>query len=329
MISTDQFTRTGRRVVDMRQPKPMADSFENAEANEPYPFQVDSKFDVVGYYRFRGGKIEIIDGDITHYEINIGTPVDYGSWIWGTVFEPYYICIELTCSDADPANWTAAVVEIAQSAWPHDATGKKYFILAKDDATAGSSVEPVITQLWRGGNLNITADLFGAAPADPVATAAAGDSKRCAREDHAHRAATLNLIRPATADSSLVPYADAESDSGWDLFIGTIAGTIKRWKTIVLSAYSSITLKVQAEGSASTIDMDIYGNVNIDAPADVSIAGNGVDIDAAGGHMTLTTSGSGNITITPNGHLVLVNLPTSNPGGTGRVWIDSGTLKIT
>ena len=64
-----------------------------------------------------------------------------------------------------------------------------------------------------------------------------------------------------------------------------------------------------------------------------TITGNDIRIDAGG----TTTSKIGDVIIDLGGfvpisnysYLVINNLRTSNPGGTNRIWNDSGTLKIT
>lgn len=57
---------------------------------------------------------------------------------------------------------------------------------------------------------------------------------------------------------------------------------------------------------------------------------NGYEMALIGDGDTLLRSVNGNVELDPvSGYLIAIGLPTSNPGGTNRIWNDGGTLKIT
>lgn len=71
-------------------------------------------------------------------------------------------------------------------------------------------------------------------------------------------------------------------------------------------------------GSPDTLNLETF-NTGMDMV--IQTADGKIDILSIGGNVDIAVS-AGN-------YIRLIGLPTSNPGGSGRVWNDGGTLKIT
>lgn len=334
-----------RIIVDGRSTDETPPDWESPfSADSEYPFQVDSKFDEYGYFRIRGGMVTVINSDGVHVDITYGTPYTYGDWISASdgfppYYEaPYYICIVITYSSG---TFAVSLEEVLQSAWPVTTTNKWYYIIAADNAPTGTLETPQIVQMYKGGHIVFEFPKYGTSAAALNATSSAGTALTYSRSDHTHQTPSVDMIRTANDDSDLSPTADydTEEPAGLALVIGT---ALKRWATILMTAYTSIKLAVsgaydasiELSGAAGTIDIDADDDITATSTLKVELNGNSVDLNASGGGVTLATISGGDITLTvqttpTRGYIVMTGLPTSNPGGTGRIWSDGGTLKIT
>lgn len=88
----------------------------------------------------------------------------------------------------------------------------------------------------------------------------------------------------------------------------------------------NMTIKCLQSNSPNKGDMTIYAGKAMDISShsgDISVlADMYLDLDAESGIILRTNNGAG-------AYLQITNLPTTNPGGTNRVWRDGGILKIT
>ena len=89
--------------------------------------------------------------------------------------------------------------------------------------------------------------------------------------------------------------------------------------------------------SLSCIDPTAFG-MSLQSAGGTSIldtSTSGITIEANGGAVNVVISGSSvvlnsaGVTVTTTHNVILSGLPTTNPGGTGRVWNNSGVLNIT
>jgi hypothetical protein len=260
----------------------------------------------------RGGSVTVINGNGTHSEMLItdyGDPNDLSAAI-DTQFNKL-VCLEINCSDATPSNWTLAI--ITTTTWPKNTTDRKYIYIGMDQS-AYSSTTPDPQQLWTGGYITLDYGMLSATAASALAaTAATGTSLRPARSDHAHKLPSWDKILIAETDVEILPNEEADDEgNGYDLELGKEAASPNRnWKTIEALAYSLIKLAQKQEASSDSCYVQLFEG---------SITAN------AGGDIGLTAGG--NITLDATGNVIITGIPTSNPGVTGALWSDGGTVKI-
>ncbi len=105
---------------------------------------------------------------------------------------------------------------------------------------------------------------------------------------------------------------------------------------LYLTASEGAPIRIETGGRA--VGMDDLNGVTLESPSGalVSVQDSGqIDIQTPGALVSLSSLGvmvsSGPVTfnITSTGAVTLSGLPTSNPGGSNRLWRDAGTLKIT
>jgi hypothetical protein len=122
-------------------------------------------------------------------------------------------------------------------------------------------------------------------------------------------------------------------DTGWDTVgvAGTPTSIANAGGSVVINGSGNIVGVAAGGGEIAAIGggAAIFGSgwAAVQANADDSIIVAGGPSGAA--HVDIHASGE--ILIQPKSgeQLKLNNVPTSNPGGTGNVWNDSGTLKVT
>lgn len=120
----------------------------------------------------------------------------------------------------------------------------------------------------------------------------------------------INLTNAGAAGNIVI-----RQDGGGDLIIeDNVAGTLE----VALNAPGPMHLYNNGTGSSTLIEIKNTGDGGIQVH---DLGDGGVNITGAFGGVTITMNDSS--------YLRLVNLPTSNPGGTNRVWNSGGTLKIT
>jgi hypothetical protein len=97
-------------------------------------------------------------------------------------------------------------------------------------------------------------------------------------------------------------------------------------------------IELQAAGGASAVSLnmgdagfqvDDYTHGGIKLQEEAGGTAGIVLRDLGTGGVELDSAGGGPISLVNTGHLVITGLPTSNPGGSGVVWNNSGVLSIT
>lgn len=153
-----------------------------SENHEVYPFAVESRMnDTTPEVRCRGGNLVVVDagGGLDIYSIASGDPSQWSSWI--TADEHIYLYCNIT-------NATPTLDLRAADAWPAAADETLRIRIAVDTSTTPGTDDPVIMQLWRGGDIVVSQPLKRGEPASIGTTAAQGTSEYGARADHVHKA---------------------------------------------------------------------------------------------------------------------------------------------
>ncbi len=132
-----------------------------------------------------------------------------------------------------------------------------------------------------------------------------------------------------TDNVDLSTYLQNETNANFNkLQVGNIS--INGNTITVTGTVGDLTLNIDASsGSKFTVNA---GEIIMDAASSATIgSSSGGAMNFLGGSFDFDTSDLGRIIFDAgeNNYIVMLNLPTSNPGGSGRVWNDGGILKIT
>jgi hypothetical protein len=118
-----------------------------------------------------------------------------------------------------------------------------------------------------------------------------------------------------------------------DININSLLGTTAISGALLQATMTAVAI---SSGSGNATLSSSTGHAVLQSGDAVDVLGDSVNINTAnsGGDINIGTgTNAGNIIITVNSgesrYVVVVGLPTSNPGGTGRFWNDGGTVKIT